>query len=180
MSLPLASLSQAASFIDPHMREAKGLIDGIMMRTPGLRQLLPVKRDPLYGDPRPNPGYLTLLRHVPAADPIKIDMENVGYFPTKPANHIGGVLLTREQYDKYQATAGPAVHKALNALVSRPGFDQLPAGVQRKQFEDTVKRMRELAARTIQMENQAALMKAGRERREKFNKTGSKKLAIQE
>ena len=178
MAQPFSMLSQAASFMDPDMRQAKTLIDGIKMRVPVLRQTLQPKRDPLFGDPVPNPGYLSIERHVPGVDPIKIEMEKVGYIPTAPQSHIGGVRLTPEQYDKYQATAGPLVHEALDEIVNSPGWKDLPAGDRRKELESTVKTMREMAAQTIQMEY-PGLIEAGIDRQDKFLETGSKKLAVQ-
>lgn len=180
---PITFLSQAASAADPNMREAKGLIEGLMMRLPGLRQMLPVKRDPLYGNPLPNPGYAGsggagLVRMSPEADPIKMEMEKVGYFPGYPNKALGGVHLTREQYEKYQATAGPLVHDALTDLVNSPGWHDLPAGDRRKDLEGTVKSMRQEAASAIQAD-EPELIEAGIDRQDRFLETGSRKQTIQ-
>ena len=175
---PISMLSQAASFMDPNMRQAKTLIDGIKMRLPILRQTLQPKRDPLFGDPVPNPGHLSIERHVPGADPIKLEMEKVGYIPAAPSNAIGGVRLTPEQYDKYQATAGPLVHEALNEIVNSPGWKDLPAGERRQDLEQAVKSMRAMAAQTIQMDY-PKLIEAGIDRQDKFLETGSRKRATQ-
>jgi len=162
---PISFLSQAASFMDPHAREAKTLIDGVKMRLPFLRETLPAKLDPLYGEPRPNPGYLNIERHVPVmADPVKQELERLDYHPTAPAPHISGVRLTPEQYDRYQATAGPLVKEALTALVQQPGWSDIPAELRKEALQKTVRTMRAYAAMSMQMD-QPEIIESARQAR---------------
>lgn len=120
-TMPVSFLAQAASFHDPYMRVANDYISALKYRLPLLREELPAKRDPLYGEPVANPGYHAIFRGVPVMqDKVKSELDRIGYFPTAPRKEIGGVKLTPEQYDKYEATAGPLVKAALNDLVRSP------------------------------------------------------------
>jgi len=106
-------LGQMAAIGDPYMREADSFIAGVKYRIPGLRETLPPRRDPLYGEPVPNPAYATLQRAAPInQDPIKAELARIGYHPTPPENNIVKQKLSPELFDEYQATAGPLV-KAL-------------------------------------------------------------------
>lgn len=124
--LPYSSfLSQGASIVDPEMRVANDLAAGLKYRIPFLRETELPKRDPLYGEPVPNPGYHTILRESPVnTDPIKAELDRLHYFPTAPQKTIGGVKLTPEQYDRYEATAGPFVKQALQATIASPGYQR--------------------------------------------------------
>jgi hypothetical protein len=156
---PVSMLSQAASFTDPHMREARTLIEGIMMRLPGLRQKLEPKLDPVFGTPMPNPGYHSIERHAPVtADPIKLEMEHAGYFPAKPSNHVGGVKLTPELYHRYQATAGPLAHEILGEMIQQPEWETLPAGLKKQQLQKGLEIARKAARDALQAENPELVM----------------------
>ncbi len=130
--IPFSSLlSQGASFFDPEMRVADGLIEGLKYRIPFLREGLLPKRDPLYGEPLQNPGYHTIFRQNPVnADPIKSELDRigqaVGWYPGAPQKNINHVKLTDEQYDRYEATAGPLVKQMLSAAVQSPHYQQMP------------------------------------------------------
>ena len=129
--LPFSSLlTQTASFIDPHMRVAKSMVAALDNRIPGLRETLLPKRDPLYGEPLDNPGFHGILRSLPInTDPVKAELERVNLHPTAPRDVIGGVKLTPDQYDRYEATAGPLVNRALTSLVNHPGWQpKYPTG----------------------------------------------------
>ncbi len=151
--LPFSSLlTQTASFIDPHMRVAKGLVDGLRNRIPELREGLLAKRDPLYGEPLENPGHHAVIRSLPVdTDPVKMELERVNLHPTAPRDVIGGVKLTPEQYDRYQATAGPLVQRALTSLVSHPGWQSVPLADRADTMRATISAMRQKAAIAMQV-----------------------------
>jgi hypothetical protein len=151
--LPFSSLlTQTASFMDPHMRVAKGMVNALSYRIPELREVLLAKRDPLYGEPLDNPGYHGILRSLPInTDPVKLELERVNLHPTAPRDVIGGVKLTPEQYDRYQATAGPLVQRALTSLVNHPGWQQIPPADRADTLKATISAMRQQAATAMQI-----------------------------
>ncbi len=151
--LPFSSLlTQTASFVDPHMRVAKSLVNGLRYRIPELREGLLAKRDPLYGEPLDNPGYHGILRSLPIdTDPVKMELERVNLHPTAPRDVIGGVKLTPEQYDRYQATAGPLVQRALTSLVNHPGWQSVPLSDRAETMRATISAMRQQAAVAVQI-----------------------------
>lgn len=149
---PYSMLAQTASAMDPFMREADTLLNGIKYRLPGLRETLLPKRDPLYGEPVANPGYHTILREAPVnADPVKNELDRIQYYPTAPQRTIGGVKLTHEQYDRYEATAGPLVKELLRNAVNSPQYQRLPVGAQRAMVKGIISYGRAKARAAMQM-----------------------------
>jgi hypothetical protein len=112
---PFTMGAQLASEHDPFMREADTVLRGIMMRTPYAREELMPKRDPLYGEPVPNPGYHAApFRSAPVnTDAVKSELDRLKYYPEAPQRTIGHVKLNDDQYDRYEATAGPLVKQML-------------------------------------------------------------------
>lgn len=150
---PVSMLSQAASFTDPYMRQANTLLQGLMERLPVLREMLPAKRDPIFGEPVPNPGYHTILRESPVShDPIKAEMDRIGYFPTRPQRTIGGVRLDDTQYERYEATAGPAVKQGLSALMRGPAYQRASGVAQTAMVKGTVSYFRAKARAALQLD----------------------------
>ena len=136
---PSSFISQNASFVDPYMRKADDLISGLKYRIPFLRETLPVKRDPLYGEPVPNPGFHSVFRSSPIApDMPKLEMERLDYHPTAPQNRIGGVKLSQPLYDEYEATAGPLVKRLLDNYTQSPGYQTLPDGMKANEYRSLV------------------------------------------
>ena len=114
-------LNQLASYNDPSMRQVRGFTDEIKYKWPWTRQSLPPKRDALFGEPLPNPAYQAFIRTSPVnPDPIKAELDRIGYHPAAPHPEIGKVKLTPEQYDRYEATAGPYVRKELTEAIQSP------------------------------------------------------------
>lgn len=151
LAQPVSMLSQAASFSDPFMREAHTLMDGMKARLPLLRQTLLPKRDAVFGEPVPNPGYHTILRSSAVnANPIKAEMERLNYFPAPPQKTIGGVRLTDEQYDRYEATAGPLVKQLLTNEINRPGYRDMRPEAQIERLKGLVSVGREKARMAMQ------------------------------
>lgn len=149
---PYSLLAQSASAIDPYMREADTLLDGIKYRLPYLRETLLPKRDPLYGEPVANPGYHAVLRESPVnADPVKAELDRIQYYPTAPQKTIGGVKLTPEQYDRYEATAGPYVKQMLTAAMATPRYKSLALGAQRATVKGIISAGRARARAAMQM-----------------------------
>jgi hypothetical protein len=116
-------LAQLAAFNDPYLRQVKSFTDAIKYKWPWARQELLPKRDALFGEPVVNPAYQTLVRMAPfAPDPIKMELDKIGYHPAAPKAEIGKVKLTPEQYDRYEATAGPYIKKSLTEVMNSPAW----------------------------------------------------------
>jgi hypothetical protein len=152
--MPFSSfVSQNASVIDPDMRVANGFIDGLKYRVPFMREDLMPKRDPVFGEPIPNPGYHTLLRETPVnQDPIKTELDRLQYYPAAPQRTIGHVKLTDEQYDRYEATAGPLVKQMLTAHMSTQHYQSEPVDEQVKDVKGIISYARAKARAALQMD----------------------------
>ena len=152
--IPFSSfLSQNASIIDPDMRVANNLVDGLKYRIPGVRETLLPKRDPIYGEPVHNPGYMSIMRESPVnQDRAKAELDRLGYYPTAPQRTIGHVKLTDEQYDRYEATAGPLVKQMLSAEVSSQRGQSLPDAAKPERVKGIIEFARARARMALQMD----------------------------
>lgn len=150
---PFTMGAQLASERDPFMREADTILRGIMMRTPFAREELMPKRDPLYGEPLPNPGFHAApLRSAPVnADPVKNELDRLKYYPDAPERNIGHVKLNNEQYDRYEATAGPFVKQLLNTAIRTPHYQQMPDVGREQMLKGMIEAGRARARMAMQM-----------------------------
>jgi G:T/U-mismatch repair DNA glycosylase len=64
---------------------------------------------------------------------------------------IGGVKLTPEQYDRYEATAGPLVQRAMTSLVTHPGWQNISLADRVDTLRATISAMRQQAATAMQI-----------------------------
>jgi hypothetical protein len=145
--------------MDPDMRRAQTIIDGLKYYIPGARQTLLPNRDAL-GSPIPNPGYggdlpvpgvSSVIRHGSAIpDPVLFEMARVGLNMAKPKNLVGGVQLPPELFDKYQDLAGSMSRTALEAIIHEPRYGNLPDGVKADLLKGAVSRAREAAGKILQ------------------------------
>jgi len=159
--LPYSSfLRQTASAMDPDMREAKTVVDGLRYYIPGERQTLLPRRD-WAGSPIPNPGYgfdipqlpglSAIMQHRSATlDPVALEMQNLNLKPAPPENRINGVQLPPELYDRYQTVAGSLTRTSLEKLLEQPGWQNLPVGVREEVFRQTIRQSRKAAAAMLQ------------------------------
>jgi hypothetical protein len=150
-AMPISAVTQFASFHDPYMRKANDLISGLMYRIPLLRETLPAKRDPLYGEPVPNPGYHSIFRSTSVQnDPVKQELDRIGFFPSYPGKTIGGVRLSPQQYEKYEATAGQQVKQYLNIRMRMPDWQALSSQDKVAEVQKYVKLGRADARKSMQ------------------------------
>jgi polyhydroxyalkanoate synthesis regulator phasin len=144
-------LAQPASVIDPYQRKAGDLISDMKYRVPFLRESLPPKRDNLYGEPLPNPGYHSVVRQMEMnADPVRVELDRLKIYPTAPSKQVGNVTLPDQLYDKYEVLAGTLVKQRLSAYVNSEGWLQQSPFVRRELLTDAIKSARETARDTIQ------------------------------
>lgn len=151
--MPMSSfVTQDASLIDPYQRKANTILDGLKYRVPFLRETLLPKRDPMFGEPLPNPSYHTVTPISPVAtDPIKLEAARLNIFPTAPEDRIGGVKLTPQLQDHYEAIAGPLTKAALQSLIDMPDWYSLPAYQRHEMFQRTIKATRKAAEGQMQI-----------------------------
>lgn len=149
-AMPVSLTTQFASFADPYMRQADSLINGLKYHTPGLRETLLPKRDPIFGEPVPNPGYHNILRKAPVnTDPVKEEMDRLGYYPTAPEKKIAGVQLSPELYDRYEVMAGSMAKTALEGFVGHPSWGQMPPQARVAIMKSTIQESRKTAQAMI-------------------------------
>ncbi len=158
--LPFSSaLRQTASAMDPSMREAKTVVDGLRYYIPVVRQGLLPKRDwtgsPIanagYGGDLPVPGASAIIQHrAVGTDPISLEMKTLDLHPAPPQDRIGGVKLPPKLYDEYQTVAGSFTRTTLESMVRQPGWYSLPPFVREEVFRRTIRSTREAAAATLQ------------------------------
>ena len=152
--IPFSSfLSQNASIMDPDMRVANTLVNGLKYRIPFVRETLLPKRDPIFGEPVHNPGYMSIMRESPInQDPVKSELDRLQYYPTAPQRTIGHVKLTDEQYDRYEATAGPLVKQLLAKEITTQRYRSQPDTEKVKDIQGAIAYGRGQARAALQMD----------------------------
>lgn len=175
---PSSFISQTASFNDPYARKTNGLLDFFKYRIPALRETLLPKRDPLYGDPLPNPGYHTIIRQAEInADPVKAEMDRLKIYVAPPEDHIRGVKLPERLYGQYQALAGGLVRPTLEMMVKSPIWPSIPSFIQENMIRDAIKWQRGVAESYMQMVNDGQITLQGmKDRIDKINGVKPTKL----
>jgi hypothetical protein len=165
--------AQTAQAIDPIVREARTVVDGLKARIPGLSQALMPKRD-VWGEPIVREGGLGPDIASPIAesrlknDPVNKALIAANYFPGKVDRKIRGVELTDQQYDDYARIAGRTAKVRLNAIVSMPGFDQMPESTRKELMTNAITNSREMARSLIMMQNPEIMKKANDAKRAKL------------
>lgn len=149
-AMPVSLVTQFASAADPYMRQADSILNGLKYHIPGERETLLPKRDPIFGEPVPNPGYHNILRKSPVnTDPVKEEMDRLGYYPTAPEKKIAGVQLSPELYDRYEVMAGSMAKTALEGFVGHPSWGQMPAQARVAIMKSTIQESRKTAQAMI-------------------------------
>jgi hypothetical protein len=152
-------IGQIAQEVDPHLRDAKGVLDAVKSRIPGLSKDLYAKRD-IWGEPIAreqvgygvdliNPVYIRSL----SEDPVNKALLELGVYPARVSKSIRGVELTDQQYDDYQRIAGRLSKQFLDQLVRMPRFNEIPAGIRANIIKQTIDRTRTTAQATMMMQN---------------------------
>lgn len=147
-----SGISQTASMLDPHQRQVKTMLDAVKNRIPGERETLFPVRD-WMGRPVANDreGWGAFIKNRAInSDPVNLEAQTLGLNPTKPHDSIGGVKLTDKQYDEYQTLAGALTYPTLNAMVSQPGWHDLPAYSREQMFMSTIHAARKQAEAAMQ------------------------------
>lgn len=158
-------LGQIAQTNDPIMREARGIIDTVKARIPGMSDDLLPRRD-VWGEPITREGALgpdlvsPIFESRIKNDPVNQRLLALGVYPDKPDRKIRSVELTDEQYDEYAKVSGRLAKRRLDTLVRVPGFENMPSFAQEKIIRKTIDDSREAARSLIMMENPEIIQQA--------------------
>jgi len=150
--------AQTAQTIDPVVREARTVLDGLKARIPGLSQGLLPRRDiwgePVVRDGGAGPDIMSpIMEKRIKDDPVNKALLSANYFPAKLDRKIRGVELTDQQYDDYQRLAGRMAKMRLNAMVNIIGNPNVPAAARQEVIQTTIKSAREAAQSLIIMQS---------------------------
>jgi hypothetical protein len=157
--------AQTAQAMDPVVREARTVLDNLKARTPFLSETLHAKRD-IWGEPMMRGGGLgpdiasPILESRLNNDPVNKALIAAHYFPGKLDRKIRGVELTDQQYDDYARIAGRMAKTRLNAIVSIPGFAQMPEATRKELMTNAITTSREASRSLIMMQNPEIIKKA--------------------
>lgn len=124
-------VDQFARMHDPYQREIQGFWDQVQSKIPFLRESLPARLDswgrPLPATEKLGPDLLTpIITSRATTDPVDLAAGRAGIHPGKVGKQIQGADLTPQEAHRYQELAGTAAYAGVLALVTAPGFDQLP------------------------------------------------------
>lgn len=160
-----SAVAQAAQTMDPVMRDARTMLDGIKARVPGMSQGLFPRRD-VWGEPivkegSAGPDILSPIYESSAKpDPVNQRLLALKVYPSRPERKIRGVELTAQQYDDYTRLSGRMAKLRLNGIVSTQGFASMPEGAQIDIIKKTLDQTREAARSIIMMQNPEIIRKA--------------------
>lgn len=112
-----AVVGQTAQAVDPVLRDPQTVIEKLKSRTPGLGSDVLPRRD-VWGEPirsqAVGPDVLSPMRASPMRnDPLTRDLLAMGVDLSRPTRKVGGVELTRVEYDRYQELAGKLARRYL-------------------------------------------------------------------
>jgi hypothetical protein len=149
-----AAMGQTARTLDPSLREAETILDGIRERIPGQREQLFLKRD-VFGEPitlgegsfinrLANPIYQRQARN----DPTIAEMLRLEVHPGYLRRKIGPAELTPEEWDFYSQAAGQFTKRALDGVVSIPDYQNWPDDIRSEAMAKEMKKAREAARNT--------------------------------
>jgi hypothetical protein len=129
-----AVAAQAAQAIDPHLRDARTILDAVKARVPVISESVPVRRN-VWGEPieRGNSVGPDLLSPIYAkqvsADPVRREIGRLRVLLSMPQRflRIEGqrVDLTPEQYDELVQLSGQPAKKYLDQEVRSPAWRQM-------------------------------------------------------
>lgn len=145
-------LNQVARIVDPVQRQTDSMGEAIQNRIPGLSDNLLPRRD-IWGREIVNEGGLgpdiisPVWQSQALDDPVNQELMQLDYAPGYPAKEVGGVRLSPEDYDRYLAQSGQAIHAELSELVASDDWramdDAERVGAARKVVREVRKEVRE-------------------------------------
>jgi hypothetical protein len=122
-----AVVAQVARTTDPVLREARGPIDRIKSRVPGMSKTLLPRRD-IWGEEIRSEGGLgpdimsPVWTSTRRNDPLNNELLSIGAGIGKPSKRVGKVTMLPEEYDAYQALAGRNTRRGLLGIINDPAW----------------------------------------------------------
>jgi hypothetical protein len=145
---------QVARIADPHVRQARTVVDAIKAKIPGLSSELLPKRD-IWGEEMPTrqltAGFLTLYAQKIAADPVNQAMLNLGISPAPVGRTIRNVELSDSEYDDFARIAGRMSKMRLDQIVNSPDFQTWPTHARHDVIAEVIRQTRETARGIVMM-----------------------------
>jgi endonuclease YncB( thermonuclease family) len=137
-----AFVAQMARSSDPVTREARGWLDRIKSRVPGLSDDLPARRDAfgrtMESEGGVGPDFLSPIWTKTAKnDPTVAALLKAGAHVTAPRRKVGDRELTGAEYERYSAEVGRIGKPGLDALVSSPAWKAMD----QEQQQDAVRKV---------------------------------------
>ena len=162
--------AQNASAMDPYLRQTNTLIDALKYRVPGLRETLPPKLDPLYGEPIKNPGYHTLVRSSTInTDPVKSELARLQIGVSAPSDRLANVKLSDEMHKRLQTVGGGLMKQSLQAVVQDPAWHTFSDYEKETMLRSTIQSTRKAVGDAMIGANPAIMDAALRQQYDHFN-----------
>jgi hypothetical protein len=151
-------MSQEAHAIDPYARRVTSMTEALKAKTPWWSETLFPMRD-WTGEPIPSreslgmDGLSAIYEEKARNDPVEQEMLRLGFYPALPKKTIRGVTLTEQQYDDFSRISGRLVSMRLRALITSPGWPQIPDSIKHETIVKTAEQAREQARNVIMMQS---------------------------
>ena len=129
--------AQVAHLADPYQRDARGWLESVKNKIPGLTEDLQPKID-LFGQQVPNKEYYGVYAEQVSKDPVWQAFKTNGYSPAPVERKINGIQLSDQEYHDYAVKAGLLSKMLLNQIVGMPNFTQLSPGTRHDMLRDAV------------------------------------------
>nr|WP_314530886.1 hypothetical protein [uncultured Pseudomonas sp.] len=150
---PYAGLSGIAARQDPYARKPDSLLEAIKVRTPGLRESVPVRLDS-WGGPIANNrqgdtlfNALAPMTHVEASDdPVRLEAARIGWAPGKAQDHFTVKKqrydLSAENFAEFNELAGKLMHMSVQRAMKSKGWAALGDDEKRDFLDAELKKAR--------------------------------------
>jgi hypothetical protein len=142
---------------DPYVREVNSMLDAIRARLPGRQEML-TQRDWLGAEVQTKErfGMFAPVREQQiSTDKVRLEADRLGISVAaapkkthigKGTGKIGDIELTPEERDTFERVGGNMAHNILTQIVNAPGWDTMPAMVQRKIYAKVLQGSHQVAA----------------------------------
>lgn len=163
-----AVVAQTAQWMDPQVREARGLVDTLKSRVPGLsKTLLPrrnvfgetITREGAVGPDLLSPLFVSSVKD----NRLAREALRLGYFPSMPNRLVNGHKLTAEQYDRYVELSGRSAVERMKRRMAGERWNGMDSDAQIKLIRDAFNDARDEARDALKKEWPALRKKAGSE-----------------
>jgi hypothetical protein len=127
-------VAQTARAVDPYFRDAKGLVDTLKARIPGVAQTLPIRVD-RWGRPVERTGGVVekmvspIYRSEEKLNEVDTELKRLGLYPSMPARTFSvgkkKINLTGEEYEEFLRFRGPKEFNLLNSIMNSDKYKKM-------------------------------------------------------